>query len=51
MYEFNYVENDMGANIETKPLFEWESVIRFVALKKEESWGVLVTEEDATYFF
>ena len=52
VYEFNYTENDISADIQTKPVFEWDrGGIRFTALKKEESWGVVVTDQDATFFF
>ena len=52
VYEFSYSENDVSAEIQTKPVFEWDrGGIRFTALKKEESWGVVVTEQDRTFFF
>ena len=41
VYMFEYTD---GA-IQTEPVFEWsQGEIKFVALKREESWGMVVTD-------
>ena len=51
VYEFAYKEGSSGTNVEQTPLFEWDDDdVKFIALKKEETWGMVVSSRDVTFF-